>query len=114
MLHLPASLAAWGSPAFADVLKREIAGQASALPLQQALSASSAALDGSIEIMLIGAREENGRIQAKVGVFFSGIVAGCSCADDPTPVAPQPEYCELLLTIDRTTAATSVTLLTNA
>lgn len=111
MPHLHASLAAWGTPAFADVLKRELAGQASALPLQQALSACSAALDSDIEVMLIGAREESGRIQAKVGVFFSGIVAGCSCADDPTPVAPQAEYCELLLAIDKTTAAAAVTLL---
>ncbi len=111
MLHLPASLAAWGTPAFADVLKRELAGQASALPLQQALSASSVALDGGIEVMLIGAQEEDGRIRAKVGVFFSGIVAGCSCADDPTPVAPQSEYCELLLLVDRQTADTVAALL---
>lgn len=111
MLHLPASLAAWGTPAFAATLKRELADRAASLPLQQAVTTSSSALDSGIEAMLITVQEDDRRILARVGVFFSGIVAGCSCADDPTPVAPQPEYCELQLAIDRTTAATDVTLL---
>jgi hypothetical protein len=42
-------------------------------------------------------------IRARVGVFFSGIVAGCRCADDPTPVEPQDEYCEFQFEIDRAT-----------
>jgi hypothetical protein len=46
-----------------------------------------------------------------VGVFFSGIITGCSCADDPTPVETQNEYCELLFAIDKATAETTITLL---
>jgi hypothetical protein len=110
MLQLPLALAAWNSPAFAAVLKDELAGQAAALPLQQATAYSSAALDDGIEIMLIGTEETAAVLHIRVGVFFSGIVAGCSCADDPTPVEAQPEYCELELRIDPATAVTAVRL----
>jgi hypothetical protein len=110
MLHLPAALAAWNTPAFSDALKRELeAAGPAALPLQQCLSASSYALDDGRTVMVIGASETAGLIRARVGVFFRGIIAGCSCADDPTHIEPQPEYCELELAIDRSSAATTVT-----
>ncbi len=110
MLYLPESAIAWGSPGFREVLKREIeqrcVGQ---LPLQQELSASSYALDDAFEVMIISVTDEPGLIHAKAGVFYSGITAGCSCPGDPTPVMPQSEYCELRLTIDKTTALATVT-----
>ncbi|MBK8335182.1 MAG: hypothetical protein IPL03_00725 [Sterolibacteriaceae bacterium] len=109
MLYLPESAIAWGSPGFREVLKRELeqrgAGQ---LPLQQGLLASSYALDEAIEVMIISVTDEPGLIHAKAGVFYSGITAGCSCPDDPTPVTPQSEYCELRLTIDKTTGLATV------
>jgi hypothetical protein len=108
MIHLPDSRNAWGSTRFEAVLKRELASHAADLPLQAALSFGSAVHDAPIEAMLLGATEDADRIEAQVGVFFAGIVAGCNCADDPTPVEPQHEYCELLLIIDKATAATVV------
>jgi hypothetical protein len=59
---------------------------------------------------VLGARGEAGAIRARIGVFFHGIIAGCSCADDPTPLEPQQEYCELELTIDRHTGAVTISL----
>lgn len=103
MIRLPESLRAWNTPAFAAVLKRELERQAHELPLQRAVTATSIALDGAVSVMVIGAADEGAAIRARVGVFFSGIVAGCSCADDPTPVEPQNEYCELSLLIDKAT-----------
>lgn len=112
MIRLPAALDAWNSPQFMAVLKREIerlgGGQ---LPLQQGLTASSHALDDRFDAMIIGTADDAGFIHAKVGVFFSGIITGCSCADDPTPVEPQNEYCEMIFAIDKATAETTVTLL---
>lgn len=102
---------AWGTPTFDSVLKREVeALPASKLPLQQGLSATSCALDESFEAMVIGAREHGGGIRAKVGIFFSGLVAGCSCADDPTPLEAQSEYCVLRFDIDRATGEVAVVL----
>lgn len=110
-MKLPESLKAWKSPDFEDVLKREIEQLPPAqLPLQQGLSASSHALDDPLSVMIISVADEPGFIHARVGVFYSGIIGGCSCADDPTPVEPQGEYCEVLLAIDKTTAETSATL----
>ncbi|MGB7988942.1 MAG: hypothetical protein WCF44_06075 [Candidatus Methylophosphatis roskildensis] len=108
-IQLPASLRAWNSPGFAGVLKQEIERLgAGSLPLQQGLTSSSYALDDDFEVMIIGVADEPGFILAHVGIFFSGIIAGCSCPDDPTPVGPQGEYCELRFTIDKATAATTV------
>lgn len=108
MISLPESLAAWGTPDFPAVLKRELEASGTQLPLQEALAGSSAVFGDRIEVMVIASDADAGRIQAKVGVFFSGIVAGCSCADDPTPVEAQNEYCELRVDIDRRTAAAEV------
>jgi hypothetical protein len=71
----------------------------------------SYALDNKFEAMIINASEQDGFIRARVGIFYSGILAGCSCADDPTPVEPQPEYCEVQVDIDRKTAEATIALL---
>ncbi|MBU1236334.1 MAG: hypothetical protein KJ634_10025 [Gammaproteobacteria bacterium] len=109
-LRLPDSVAAWESPAFPATLKRELEAQATLLPLQQELSSGSVVSGDRIEVMVIAAEAEPVHIHARVGIFFSGIIAGCSCADDPTPVESQSEYCELLVSIDRATAAATVSL----
>lgn len=109
-MRLPASLRAWGTPDFAATLKRELAEHTAALPLQQALTTTSAVADDAIEVVFLNATADADCIHAKVGVFFGGIIAGCSCADDPTPIEPQTEYCEVLLVIDRTQAETIIQL----
>lgn len=112
MLRLPRSLNAWGTPAFAAVLKQEIEQAGAApLPLQQGLSVSSVALGDKISVMINGISEDAGFIHARAGIFYSGIIAGCSCADDPTPVGENSEYCEVRFDIDKNTAETMVTLL---
>lgn len=110
-MHLPNALHAWKSPAFAAVLKDELEALGGAeLPLQQGLTTTSMVSDAPIQVMVLGAAEEPDRLCVRVGVFFAGIVAGCSCADDPTPIEPQPEYCELLLVIDKATATAAARL----
>jgi len=81
------------------------------LPLQQGLSSSSHALDDQLDVMLISVTEEAGFLRVKAGLFYSGIIAGCNCADDPTPVDVNTEYCVVRLDIDKATAETTVTLL---
>jgi hypothetical protein len=113
MIRLTKSLNAWGTPDFEDVLKKEIAQLGGdRLPLQQGLSASSYVVDGKLDVLINGAFEEAGVIRVKAGIFYAGIIAGCSCADDPTPVDENSEYCEIRLDIDMATAKTTVTLLT--
>ena len=112
MLTMTGALAAWASADFKAVLKQEIESLGVAqLPLQQGLSRSSYVLDKPIEALIIAVSEDAGLIHVKAGIFYTGIIAGCSCADDPTPVDENAEYCVVALAIDKTTAATTVTLL---
>jgi len=111
MIKLAKSLSAWGTPAFNDVLKKEIEClDAQCLPLQQGLLHSSYATDSDFNVMIINAREEQDFLHIKAGIFFSGVIAGCSCADDPTPVPEQSEYCEILVDIKKTSAETFISL----
>jgi len=112
MIRFADALQAWGRPDFNDVLKREIERlDCVQLPLQQGLSSSSHALGDRISAMIIEASDAGSVIRAKAGIFYTGIVAGCSCADDPTPVTEQHEYCVVQLTIDKATAETTLRLL---
>lgn len=109
MLHLPNTLRTWNSPSFAATLVSELADQRDMLPLLALATGSSAVSDEAITVMLLQAWEDVAHRYVKVGIFFSGIVAGCNCADDPTPVEARPEYGELRLRIDPVSAATTIT-----
>jgi hypothetical protein len=112
MIRLTKSLNAWKTPDFEGTLKAEIEQLgAEQLPLQQGLSTSSYALDDKLNVRIIGVSEDANFIHAKVGIFYSGITPGCSCADDPTPVEEQVEYCVVQLDIDKTMGETAVALL---
>ena len=113
MIRLTRSLNAWGTPDFEGILKAEIEQLgAEQLPLQQGLSTSSYALDNTLNVRIISVTEDASFIHVKVGVFYTGIIAGCSCADDPTPINENNEYCEVQLEINKMTAEAAVTLLT--
>lgn len=111
-VRLTKSLNAWGSPGFQSALKQEIRQMGvDQLPLQQGLSSSSYALGDKLDVMIIRVSEEASFIRVKFGVFYTGVIAGCSCADDPTPIEEQTEYCVVQLDIDKVTAETNVVLL---
>lgn len=113
MILLPASIAAWDGPDFKATLKRELeALPPGQLPLQQLLSQTSHALDEPITAIVLDAHATAGRIHAKVGVFCLGLVPGCSCADDPSPIEPQQEYGELRLEIEPLTGLATVRVAT--
>jgi hypothetical protein len=112
MFRLTETVNAWRTPGFSDVLKKEIERLgAGNLPLQQGLSAGSYAIDDRFNVMIIGVSEDAGFIRVKAGIFYSGIIAGCSCADDPAPVNEENEYCVVQLDIDKHTADATITLL---
>ena len=112
MIRLTNSLKAWGASNFEDVLKREVEQiKADALPLQQGLSLSSYVTDSPHKAVIVNVSEEADFIRVKAGLFYSGIIAGCSCADDPTPISEQTEYCEVLFAINKKTAEAKVILL---
>ncbi len=113
MLILEKSLAAWGTPDFEPVLKRELAQHAEHLPLQRALTHSSTVADTPVTVLVQRAAEAGGAIHVRAGIFYEGLLGGCACANDPTPESPYTEYCELDLDIDRASGEASVRLLSD-
>lgn len=83
------------------------------LPLQQGLSLSSYVGKSPVSAIILNTTEKTDSIQVKAGIFYTGIIAGCSCSDDPSPTDEQNEYCEVQFTINKDTAETTVTLLNN-
>lgn len=81
------------------------------LPLQQGLSLSSYVGKTPFSTLILSITDKPDSIQVKAGIFYTGIIAGCSCSDDPSPTDEQNEYCELLFVINKQTAATAITLL---
>lgn len=109
MIQLGKSLVAWGTPAFEATVKSEIAALGPApLPLQSALAHSSYVTDEPVEVVVIAAADAGAALRVRAGIFYRGIIAGCSCVDDPTPVEPTSEYCELEFAIDKATGRAQV------
>ena len=111
MIRFTKSLNAWTMPEFKNILQQEIAQlDRDLLPLQQGLTISSHVTSRHVQAMILDLSDDANLIRVKAGIFYTGIIAGCSCADDPTPIAEQNEYCVLQFCIDKQTAETTVTL----
>lgn len=111
MIRLPRALAAWGTPGFDGVLKQEVEGlDAALLPLADALARGSHVSSSRVGARVLRAEATPERLSVKLGLFFTTLIAGCACADDPTPEDDLTEYCEVWMRIDRRTAETEVVL----
>jgi len=107
-ITLPRSVSAWNSPAnrlrFRAILVGELESLGADHPalqplLQAGLIQTSAVAEAPLAFQLLSQREQNGRILVHLGLFYAGIIAGCSCADDPSPSDSLTEHCELMLEI---------------
>ena len=111
-MKLSKALQANHSPEFNKALKNEIQDlDPNLLPLQQGLSLSSYVGKTPFTAVILNVSEEDNYIKIKVGIFYTGIIAGCSCSDDPSPTDEQNEYCNLLFSVNKNTADTDVVLL---
>jgi len=111
LIRLDKTLRAWGTPDFEAILKQEIAQLGSdLLPLQQGLSTGNYVTDSPITVAINRISEMENIIRVKAGIFYQGVIGGCSCADDPTPTGETNEYCEVQLDIDKTTSVATITL----
>ncbi len=111
-VHLPATLRAWGTPAFNATLQQEVTALGiDRLPLQAGLRYGSHALPEPLQLIPLSGRLEACVLRLHVGMYYTSVIAGCSCADDPTPVDRVNEYCEAELCIDTRSACTTIRLL---
>ena len=107
MLSLPNTVSAWGTMNFKSVLKNELEScDVEQLALQDALKFSSSVSGNSFQVMVNHISDEHDYIYVRVGVFYQGVVSGCNCSDDPSPVTENEEYCELALRIKKSDGKT--------
>lgn len=112
MIWFKSSLEAWNSPQFSAVVKREVEKlPVVMLPLQESLRSGSAVPEQTIEAMILGSGELEHVIRVRVLIFYQSVIAGCSCADDPTPMDTCNEQCTVQIDIDKDSAAVAITLL---
>ena len=112
MFCLANSAQTWNTPAFDKTLKAEVCGMdADLLPLQKALTQSSYTEGNNRNAIILKIDDDDQFIHVKIGMFYTGIIPGCSCADDPTPDNEYNEYCELQFKIDKATGDSMVELL---
>lgn len=109
MVLLSKSVKASPGPEFNTALSRELESLAvDQLPLQQGLRTGNQVLEDARTVMVLSVVDEGDLIHARAGVMYHGIIAGCSCADDPTPVEAVNEYCEILVTLDKETGMADI------
>lgn len=96
------ALRAWKTDAFDQFLKSEIANlKTGTLPLDKGVSQGGYVDDSHIEATVLHVADDENAIQADVGIFFTEIVGGCSCGDDPMATNA---YCVIQARIDKATA----------
>ena len=101
---LDRTLACWNDDGLTKVLNEELRGlPIDALPLQQGLSQSSVALNHRLSATILNTDEGAHEYIIHAGLFYTGIIGGCNCADDPSPQDEVNEYCEVTITIDKVT-----------
>ena len=111
MPELNKSLQAWNTDFFEQTLCDEIRTcETGVLPLHQGTSQGGYVDDSKLAITLISSSDNGNAIQVKIGAFFSELVGGCNCADDPVA---SNAYCELQVIIDKTSAEADITVLQN-
>ncbi len=112
MVDLSETLAAWHTPMREATLKRVLEGlDADCLPLQQALRRGSQATGEPFQVMVLTTAEGAEELRVRVGIFFTSLIGGCQCADDPTPLESLPEYAQIDVIIHRETGIASLHLL---
>ena len=112
MIKLTKTIQSLDSDSYKKVAKEEIQNiEPDLLPLQQGLSFSSYVGKAPFTVVILKVTEETNTLNIKTGIFYTGIIAGCSCSDDPSPTDEQNEYCELQFSINKDTAETEIRLL---
>ena len=111
MIQLNNTLSSWNTADFNNAFKQEVRQlSVEDLQLQQALKTGSFAIKENLQIMINSSIEKSNYIIINSGVFYFSIIAGCNCADDPTPVDLNTEYCELQFKINKSSAETLISI----
>jgi len=94
-----------------QTLKDELeSGIGVALPLDQGTREGGYSDPQGLEVTVLGIQENKASLQVRIGVFFTEIVANCSCGDEPME---KPAYCQMSLMIDRNSGETTASVISD-
>ena len=101
IINFSKSLNSRDTEEFSAVLIDEImALKTGILPLQQGLTQGDMAAEQPDKVTVLSRKETQQCVNVKLAVYFTEIISGCSCGDDP---ATLDGYCEMQLKIDKQT-----------
>ena len=111
IIKLSDSLRDWHTADFSTTFKREIQRLPSGtLPLQARGMQNGLVDDADLSLTILQRVESKDVLKIKAGVFFSEVIGGCSCGDEP---AAENAYCEIWVCIQKETAEVSIALAEN-
>lgn len=111
MTKFVAALGAWRSDGFGDALNREIRDLGTGvLPLASGVLQGGIVDGSSIRVTILRLADDDRAVHVEVGVFFTEVVGGCSCGDEPYE---SPAWCRLRISIDKATAEAEIVALTD-
>jgi hypothetical protein len=111
-ISLGKSLKAWQTNQFKQIFCDEVSAlDETSLPLQEGLSRANYVDASDLSVLILNISETGALIQVKTGIFYQGIIAGCNCSDDPSPMPSHTEYCEIRFEINKKTAESAIFLL---
>ena len=84
--------------------------EAAELPLQQALRQGSIALCDGLQPMPLSTRRQDRHFEIVCALFFDSIIAGCQCADDPSPENRLAESARLEILLDSRSGQARISL----
>jgi len=109
MTILSNSLLNWQQPQFKSVLTLELLQLSSEeLPLHKATNSGGFIKPEQLDLVILSTKENNDDLLIKTGIFFTELIGGCNCHDDPTE---ENIYCEALITINKKNARSQITLI---
>jgi len=100
------------NPQFPHAIKQTLENlPAGSLPLEKATTQGGMIDDNKISVGILNYKKDGPIIQVKFSVFFTEIIGGCNCHDDPVEANA---YCEMLAHIKADSGITSFTLCEDA
>lgn len=105
MNTLKKSLSAWKSNTFKEIFVTEtLELSLDTIPLYLATEQGGIIKPESISLSILSTSEDDNNIKIKAGFFFTEIIGGCNCDDDPSEANV---YCVFLISIKKTNASCS-------
>lgn len=105
MISLPKSIEAWPDGDVKRTLKNELeALPTGSLPLANYTTQGGMVDDENITITVFSIEDRSQYVSVRLGVFFSEVVGGCNCHDDPVE---ENAYADISARIDKQSAKLS-------